>query len=330
MRGLIAATLGRDSGIQVVGQAADPLEARQAIKTLDPDVVTLDVEMPNMNGLDFLEKIMRLRPTRVIMVSSLTERGATASIKALEIGAFDCVTKPSVKDPRAFDTLASKIKAIASAPLPSREPIRAPAPVQRAAPPFTPDGRIVAIGSSTGGVEALLTVLSTFPENCPPTVITQHMPPVFTASFAARLDRMCKPRVSEAVDGAPLRAGHIYVAPGGLHHLEVVKTGGLQCRLTSADAVNGHRPSIDVLFNSVAQAVGQRSLGVILTGMGRDGAEGLLAMRRSGAETIGQDESTSLVYGMPRAAFEIGSVAKQLPLHRIGAQILSSTNQSRQ
>jgi two-component system chemotaxis response regulator CheB len=331
MRGLIAATLSRDSSIQVVGQAADPLEARQAIKTLDPDVVTLDVEMPNMNGLDFLEKIMRLRPTRVIMVSTLTERGATASIKALEIGAFDCVTKPTVKDPRAFDMLASKIKAIASSPLPSREPIRAPAaPAQRAALPFTPDGRIVAIGSSTGGVEALLTVLSEFPANCPPTVITQHMPPVFTASFAARLDRMCKPRVTEAVDGAPLRAGHIYVAPGGLHHLEVVKAGGLQCRLTSAEAVNGHRPSIDVLFNSVAQAVGQRSLGVILTGMGRDGAEGLLTMRRSGAETIGQDESTSLVYGMPRAAFEIGSVARQLPLHRIGAQIINSTNQSRQ
>lgn len=331
MRGLIAATLRRDSSIEVVGEAADPLEARQAIKALDPDVVTLDVEMPNMNGLDFLEKLMRLRPTRVIMVSTLTERGAMTAIRAMEIGAFDCVTKPTVKDPRAFDVLASKIKAIAASPLPSGgEPAKPQALAKRAAPPFKPDGRLVAIGSSTGGVEALLTVLSEFPENCPPTVITQHMPPVFTASFAARLDRMCRPHVSEAVDGAPLRAGHIYVAPGGHSHLEVVKSGGLHCRLITADAVNGHRPSIDVLFNSVAQALGQRSLGVILTGMGRDGADGLLAMRRSGAETIGQDESTSLVYGMPRAAFELGSVVKQLPLHRIGAHIVNSTNQSSQ
>jgi two-component system chemotaxis response regulator CheB len=332
MRGLIAATLRRDAAIEVVGEAADPLEARQAIKTLDPDVVTLDVEMPNMNGLDFLEKIMRLRPTRVIMVSSLTERGATTAIKAMEIGAFDCVTKPTVKDPRAFDQLVSKIKVIAAAPLPSGgAPVKTQAPAaKRAAPPFKSDGRLVAIGSSTGGVEALLTILSEFPENCPPTVITQHMPPVFTASFAARLDRMCRPHVSEAVDGAPIRAGHIYVAPGGHSHLEVVKSGGLHCRLINTDAVNGHRPSIDVLFNSVAQTLGQRSLGVILTGMGRDGAEGLLAMRRSGAETIGQDESTSLVYGMPRAAFELGSVVKQLPLHRIGAHIVNSTNQSSQ
>ncbi|ATQ69847.1 MULTISPECIES: protein-glutamate methylesterase/protein-glutamine glutaminase [Methylosinus] len=327
MRGLIAATLRRDAAIQVVGEAADPLQARQAIKDLDPDVVTLDVEMPNMNGLEFLEKIMRLRPTRVIMVSTMTDKGASATIKALEIGAFDCVAKPSPKDPRTFEALPAKIKAVASAPLPRGEPARAQPAAQRATPAFKPDGRLVAIGASTGGVEALLTVLSEFPENCPPTVITQHMPPVFTASFAARLDRMCKPRVTEAVDGAPLRPGHVYVAPGGHTHLTVDKSGGLHCRLTTADAVNGHRPSIDVLFNSVAEAAGKRSLGVILTGMGRDGAEGLLTMRRSGAETIGQDEGTSLVYGMPRAAYEIGSVGKQLPLHRIGAHIVISTNQ---
>lgn len=329
MRGLIAATLQKDPAIEVVGQAADPLEARRAIKAVDPDVVTLDVEMPNMNGLDFLEKIMQLRPTRVIMVSSLTERGASATIRALEIGAFDCVAKPSVKDPRSFDGLIAKIKAIAATPIARL----APAAHTRSAEPkppaaqFKPDGRIVAIGSSTGGVEALLTILSTFPENCPPTVITQHMPAMFTASFAARLDRLCKPHVREAVDGAPILAGHVYVAPGGLAHLEIVERGGLCCRLREAEAVNGHRPSIDVLFNSVAQVAGHRSLGVILTGMGRDGAAGLLAMRKSGAETIGQDEATSLVYGMPKAAFELGSVARQLPLNRIGAQILSSTNQ---
>ncbi|MBU3889984.1 chemotaxis response regulator protein-glutamate methylesterase [Methylosinus sporium] len=338
MRGLIAATLCRDPAISVVGEAADPLEARQAIKTLDPDVVTLDVEMPNMNGLDFLEKIMRLRPTRVIMVSTMTERGAATTIKALEIGAFDCVAKPSSKDPRSFDELPAKIKAIAATPIgryePHRgEPIRVePAALRRepqsAASRYSPDGRLVAIGSSTGGVEALLTILSQFPENCPPTVVTQHMPPVFTASFAARLDRMCKPQVAEAVDGAQILPGRVYLAPGGAAHLEVVKhVGGYRCRLTNTEAVNGHRPSVDVLFNSVAQCAGRNALGVILTGMGRDGAQGLLALRDAGAETIGQDEASSLVYGMPKAAFEIGGVAKQLTLQRIAAHILTSTNQ---
>ncbi|WP_024879073.1 chemotaxis response regulator protein-glutamate methylesterase [Methylosinus sp. LW3] len=339
MRGLIAATLCRDPAISVVGEAADPLEARQAIKTLDPDVVTLDVEMPNMNGLEFLEKIMRLRPTRVIMVSTMTERGASTTIKALEIGAFDCVAKPSSKDPRSFDELPAKIKAIAASPIGRHEPLRGepirvePAAAARREAPtatsrYAPDGRLVAIGSSTGGVEALLTILSHFPENCPPTIVTQHMPPVFTASFAARLDRMCKPHVAEAVDGAPILPGRVYLAPGGAAHLEVVKSaGGYRCRLTNAEAVNGHRPSVDVLFNSVAQSAGRNALGVILTGMGRDGAQGLLAMRKIGAETIGQDEASSLVYGMPKAAFEIGGVGKQLTLQRIAAHILTSTNQ---
>ncbi|WP_400766670.1 chemotaxis response regulator protein-glutamate methylesterase [Methylosinus sporium] len=339
MRGLIAATLCRDPAISVVGEAADPLEARQAIKTLDPDVVTLDVEMPNMNGLEFLEKIMRLRPTRVIMVSTVTERGASTTIKALEIGAFDCVAKPSSKDPRSFDELPAKIKAIAASPIGRHEPLRSEpvrveaAASRREAPTaasrYAPDGRLVAIGSSTGGVEALLTILSHFPENCPPTIVTQHMPPVFTASFAARLDRMCKPQVAEATDGAPILPGRVYLAPGGAAHLEVVKSaaGGHRCRLTNAEAVNGHRPSVDVLFNSVAQSAGRNALGVILTGMGRDGAQGLLAMRKIGAETIGQDEASSLVYGMPKAAFEIGGVGRQLALQRIAAHILTSTNQ---
>ncbi|WP_036289398.1 chemotaxis response regulator protein-glutamate methylesterase [Methylosinus sp. PW1] len=338
MRGLIAATLCRDPAISVVGEAADPLEARQAIKTLNPDVVTLDVEMPNMNGLEFLEKIMRLRPTRVIMVSTVTERGASTTIKALEIGAFDCVAKPSSKDPRSFDELPAKIKAIAASPIGRHEPLRSEsvrveaAASRREAPTaasrYAPDGRLVAIGSSTGGVEALLTILSHFPENCPPTIVTQHMPPVFTASFAARLDRMCKPQVAEATDGAPILPGRVYLAPGGAAHLEVVKSvGGYRCRLSNTEAVNGHRPSVDVLFNSVAQSAGRNALGVILTGMGRDGAQGLLAMRKLGAETIGQDEASSLVYGMPKAAFEIGGVGKQLTLQRIAAQILTSTNQ---
>lgn len=328
MRSLIAATLRRDSGIDVVGEASDPLEARQAIKALDPDVVTLDVEMPNMNGLDFLDKIMRLRPTRVIMVSSLTERGASTTIKALEMGAFDCIAK----HPEAFLELPAKIKAIAAAPLPRFEPIalatKRPDARAQSSAPYRSDGRLVAIGSSTGGVEALLSILSAFPENCPPTLVTQHMPAIFTANFAARLDRTCKPRVSEAVDGAPIRPGHIYLAPGGHAHLEVAKSGvGLRCRLVESEAVNGHRPSVDILFSSVARILGQKSLGVILTGMGRDGAAGLLSMRQAGAETLGQDEATSLVYGMPKAAFEIGGVSRQLPLQKIGGHILSSTNQ---
>lgn len=327
MRGLICATLQRDPDISVVGEAADPLEARQAIKILDPDVVTLDIEMPNMNGLDFLEKIMRLRPTRVIMVSSLTESAAAATIRALEIGAFDCVAKPSSKDPNSFHDLALKIKTAAAAPIsPPAAEASLREPSEDRATEFAPDGKIVAIGSSTGGVEALMTILSSFPENCPPTVITQHMPPLFTASFASRLNRLCKPHVSEAAYGTPLAPGHVYLAPGGHAHLEVSKNGGVHCRLLEAPPVNGHRPSIDVLFRSVARSVGRRSIGVILTGMGRDGAEGLLAMREVGAETIGQDAASSLVYGMPKAAFELGGVGRQLPLRCIGARILSSTN----
>jgi two-component system chemotaxis response regulator CheB len=190
---------------------------------------------------------------------------------------------------------------------------------------YKPDGRIVAIGSSTGGVEALISVLSNFPANCPPTVITQHMPATFTKTFAERLNRLCAPKVSEAVDGAPLTEGRVYLAPGGATHLEVVGAGTPRCRLRQADPVNGHRPSVDVLFSSVAKAFGGNSLGVILTGMGRDGAEGLLTMRRAGAQTIGQDEATCLVYGMPRAAFEMGAVEKQAPLQKIGSDILRLT-----
>jgi two-component system chemotaxis response regulator CheB len=328
MRALIAATLRNDPQINIIGEAADPFEGREAIKKLAPDVVTLDIEMPRMNGLEFLEKIMRLRPTRVIIVSSLTEAGAAATIKALEIGAVDCVAKPSIGNPRSFEDLAQRIKGAASAPL--RRLARLNDSLARVEPMapggFAPDGRIVAVGSSMGGVEALCALLSTFPENCPPTVITQHMPPLFTKSFAQRLDKSSKPRVCEASDGAPLMAGRVYIAPGGASHLEVTGSSALQCRLREGEPVSGHRPSIDVMFRSVARAAGKKSVGVILTGMGRDGAQGLLAMRTVGAETIGQDEATSLVYGMPRAAFELGGVVRQLPLEKIAAHILLSTN----
>ncbi len=188
----------------------------------------------------------------------------------------------------------------------------------------------MAIGASTGGVEALVAVLSAFPANCPPTVITQHMPATFTKTFAERLDRLSKPAVREAFDGAPLAPGHIYLAPGGAAHLEVAPSAPFRCRLTKADPVNGHRPSVDILFRSVAKAAGPHALGVILTGMGRDGADGLLAMRQAGAPTLGQDEASCLIYGMPKAAFECGAIQKQAPLNRISAEILRITCSERE
>lgn len=313
IRGVISSILGRDAEIEVVGFAGDPLEARELIKQLNPDVITLDVEMPKMSGIDFLERIMRLRPMPVVMISTLTQAGAATSLQALEIGAVDCIGKPD------FEGLAEKVKAAARArvrPLSQRP--TTPTPVKG----YRPGSKLIAIGSSTGGVEALLTVLASFPENCPPTVITQHMPATFTASFAARLDKLSAPKVQEATDGAPLLAGHVYLAPGGAAHLEV--TGGAQprCRLLTGHPVNGHRPSVDVLFHSVCRAYGRRAVGIILTGMGRDGADGLLAMREAGASTIGQDEASCVVYGMPKTAFEIGAVERQLALGSVARAAL--------
>ncbi|HLH11631.1 MAG TPA: chemotaxis response regulator protein-glutamate methylesterase [Methylovirgula sp.] len=326
MRNLICYALGRDPEIEVVGQAADPFEARAAMKTLDPDVVTLDVEMPNMNGIDFLSKIMELRPTPVIMVSNLTREGTDATIKALELGAIDCVAKPMPGDEDFFADLSIKVKAAAAARAQLAKTVRQLPPQKAETVNYLPDGKIVAIGASTGGVEALITMLAQFPKNCPPTLIAQHMPGTFTKSFADRLDRLCAPRVCEAFDGAPLASGQIYLAPGSVAHLEVASAKDLTCRLAQTDAVNGHRPSVDVLFKSVALAAKSQAVGVILTGMGRDGAEGLKAMRQAGARTIGQDRATSLVYGMPRVAFELGAVEKQVPLERIGEEVLRLTN----
>jgi two-component system chemotaxis response regulator CheB len=325
MRGLITAILSADPEVSVVGQAGDAMEARVAIKQLNPDVVTLDIEMPNMNGLEFLEKIMRLRPMPVIMVSTMTHRGAEATLAALEIGAFDCVGKPVPGDARPFGDLADKVKAAArSQRRLARPPAHAPAK-PLAVSEFRVGRKIVAIGSSTGGVEALITVLQKFPANCPPTVITQHMPSTFTKSFADRLNRLCAPVVQEATDGARLEIGKIYLAPGGERHLQVTNAMAPQCRLLDRDPVNGHRPSVDVLFDSVAELAGRNAVGAILTGMGRDGAAGLLKMRHAGARTIGQNEKTCIVYGMPRVAYELGAVEQQLPLNAIGEEILKMT-----
>ncbi len=324
MRSLIAAVLRRDPEIEVVGQASDPFEARAAIKALDPDVVTLDVEMPNMTGLEFLEKIMRLRPTPVVMVSAHTQGGAEATLEALALGAVDCVAKPTDSDfARGFADLADKVKAAARAQVrgPGARAVITSRPQRR----FSPNGKLVAIGASAGGVETLMSVLSRFPANCPPTVIAQHMPASFTKGFAERLNRICAAQVSEAVEGSPLIAGHVYVAPGD-SHMEVVGRFPGRCVLRPGDYVSGPRPSVDVLLASVARASKARAVGVILTGMGRDGAEGLLAMREAGARTIAQDQETSVVYGMPRAAIELGAAEVQLALDQIPLEILELTN----
>lgn len=324
MRGLIGAAFSRDPDITVVGEAGDPIEARQAIKRLSPDLMTLDVDMPRMDGLAFIEKVMRLKPFPVVMVSSRTVEGSRAAIAALELGAVSRVAKPTPDDPHAFAELAGKVKSAARA-----HPDRRPGahPVRRAATPafYRPDGRLVAIGASTGGVEALIAVISQFPQNCPPTLITIHMPSPFTRSFAKRLDALTPASVAEAEDGAPIRPGEVRVAPGGTAHLEVAGTSAWRCRLRRGEPVNGHRPSVDVLFHSIARTCGARAVGVILTGMGQDGASGLLAMRRAGARTVGQNEATSVVYGMPRTAFENGAVEKQSPIQNVARDILKLT-----
>ena len=322
MRRLICAALSADPELEVVGEAGDPLQAREAIKALAPDVITLDVEMPNMNGLDFLERLMRLRPMPVVMVSTLTSRGAEATLHALELGAVDCVEKPGGADALGFGRLAEKVKIAARARVRQRSARAEPVCVDA----FSPSDKVVAIGSSTGGVEALLTIIERLPANCAPTVITQHMPASFTKSFAERLNRTSAATVSEARDGDPLQPGRVYVAPGGDFHLEVEGTRHLRCRVTQGEPVSGHCPSVDVLFSSVARTAKNHAVGVILTGMGRDGARGLLSMREAGAKTLGQDESTSVVYGMPKAAFELGAVERQLPLEKLGPAIRNLTN----
>ncbi len=324
VRQMLTQMLSADPEIEVVGTAADPLIARQKIKELNPDVITLDVEMPNMDGLSFLDKIMRLRPMPVVMVSSLTQKGADVTIQALEMGAVDFVAKPTI-DLRAglqekAGELIGKVKAAAG----SRVAPRAAPPRRLAAtgPGFRTTETLVAIGASTGGVEALKEVICALPADAPAIVVTQHMPGHFTGSFARRLDGQAAVSVTEAQDGARILPGHVYIAPGNAH-LQVVRSGAvLTCRLNDGVPVSGHRPSVNVLFQSVAEAAGQNSVGIILTGMGKDGAEGLKAMRDAGAATIGQDESSCVVYGMPRVAKQLGAVETELPLGQIAARIL--------
>jgi two-component system chemotaxis response regulator CheB len=327
MRQLLATLLAADPEIEVVGTAADPHIARERIKALNPDVITLDVEMPHMDGLTFLRKIMTLRPMPVVMISTLTQRGADTTLEALEIGAVDFIAKPTSDLAHGLadltEELQRKVKAAAGMRLGVRRTVAAPqAPRQRR--PGRTSGKIVFVGASTGGVEALKTLLMGFPADCPPILITQHMPPKFTAGFADRLNRQCPMTVFEAVDDQTIEPGHVYIAPGS-HHLEIVRSGmRLACRLSDGALVSGHRPSVDVLFRSAARVCGKSAIGAILTGMGKDGAEGLLEMRQAGAATLGQDEETALIYGMPRAAFERGAVMRQHPLGHMADAILDA------
>ena len=316
MRAVLRAVLSADPDIEVVGGAPEPHAAREMIKTLDPDVLTLDVEMPGMDGLSFLERLMRLRPMPVVMCSTLTARGAEVSVEALRLGAVDCIAKPAggVRElARAGQVLRETVKAA------SRARPRAPSAVKPVTAGNLRDNCVIAIGASTGGVEALFAVLSALPANCPPVLIVQHMPAAFTAGFAARLDRLCPMHVVEAVDGTAIEPGTAYVAPGG-RHMGLVHG---RIRLSDAAPVSGHRPSVDYLFGSIAP-LGARATGVILTGMGADGAAGLRAMRDAGARTLGQNEASCIVYGMPRVARAAGGVEHEHHLNALPKAILSA------
>lgn len=322
MRTMLCAALDADPGIKVVGSAPEPHAARQLMRELDPDVVTLDVEMPGMDGLSFLEKIMRLRPTPVVMCSSLTTHAAEVTIEALRLGAVDFVAKPTGAGgdmARAAAELCEKVKAAARSQVRHSPNAPTPAPVESGGGAFLED-RLIVIGSSTGGVDALFAILPSLPKDAPPVLVVQHMPPAFTGSLARRLDGVCAVKVMEAHDRAPLERGTVYIAPGGDRHMIL---SGKTVRLIDGDRMSGHRPSVDMLFQSVAP-LGRKAVGAILTGMGEDGAVGLLAMRQAGARTFGQDAQSCVVYGMPRAAAAMGAVERELNLSALPMAIIGA------
>ena len=332
IRLLLTELLQTDPGIVVVDTAPDPYVARERIKTLNPDVVTLDIEMPRMDGLSFLAKLMSLRPTPVVVVSTLTQKGADATFQALELGAVDCIAKPSIDSRQGVtalrDELIAKVRAAAASRPRPRNPSEPPLARLVFDPTFSSAGRVVAIGASTGGVEALQALLTVLPANAPAILVAQHMPPGFTASFARRLDERCMMTVVEATAHRRVQPGYVYIASGG-QHLELARSGAhFYCHLHDGPAVSGHRPSVDVLFRSVAAVAGPNAVGVILTGMGQDGAAGLLEMRQAGASTFGQDEASCLIYGMPRAAKLLGAVGVERPLGKLAAELLHAAQRS--
>jgi two-component system chemotaxis response regulator CheB len=324
MRQLMTEIINGFPDMEVVATAPDPLVARELIKKLNPEVLTLDVEMPRMDGLDFLEKLMRLRPMPVVMVSSLTGHGSEITLRALELGAVDFVTKPQsgLRDGMLAysESIAEKIRAASRARLPKRSTVQTPHILHV---PLLSSEKLIAIGASTGGTEAIRHVLEPLPATSPALLITQHMPPGFTRSFAERLNKLCQITVKEAEDGERVLPGHAYIAPGA-RHMELTRSGAnYQIKLHDGEPVNRHRPSVDVLFHSVAQFAGRNAVGVILTGMGNDGAAGLLAMRNAGAYTMAQDEASCVVFGMPREAIAMGASNEVVPLHQMSQRMMT-------
>ncbi|KIP87818.1 MULTISPECIES: protein-glutamate methylesterase/protein-glutamine glutaminase [unclassified Stenotrophomonas] len=336
VRQILSEILASDPGIEVVGTAADPLLAREKIKRLAPDVITLDVEMPRMDGLAFLENLMRLHPLPVVMISSLTERGADTTLQALALGAVDFVSKPKLDVTRGLQGYAdeiiekvktaarSRVRALVRAPVAPKVTLASPGAATAPRPSqFRTTDRLIAIGASAGGTEALRVVLEGLPADAPAVVMTQHLPATFSTAFAERLDRHSAMAVREASDGEAVLPGHAYLPPGG-KHLRVIRDGARwRCRIDDGPPVNRHKPAVDVLFQSVAQSAGANAIGVILTGMGDDGARGLLQLRQAGAPTLVQDEATSVVWGMPGAAFKLGAAEEQLPLEKIAERLLA-------
>ncbi len=338
MRQVLATLLSKDSEIEVIGTAPDPYIAREKIKALNPDVLTLDVEMPKMDGLTFLEKLMRGHPMPVVMVSSLTEVGCQTTLRALELGAVDFITKPKIDLREGMEEIAqdliAKVKAAAHARIPASMPNRGvTGSVTARAPRETLHGAssamikttdtIIAIGSSTGGTEAVKQVLEMLPPHTPPILITQHMPERFTKAWADRMNNLCRISVKEAQDGDSVLPGHSLIAPGNFHMLLVRSGARYTVRINQEPPVNRHRPSVDVMFASVARSAGANAVGVILTGMGGDGAKEMLTMKQAGAFTIAQDEASCVVFGMPKEAIKAGAVDKVLPLDDIASAILA-------
>jgi len=330
IRGVMKEIINEQPDMEVVGAAPDPLVARDLIKQTNPDVLTLDVEMPKMDGLDFLERLMRLRPMPVVMVSSLTERGSEITLKALELGAVDYVTKPKISIQSGMreyaDMIAEKIRIAARARVKALTPRAASGqggvPLAALRNPLISSEKLIIICASTGGTEAIKDFLVQMPSDCPGILITQHMPEGFTRSFANRLDKLCKISVQEAEGNERVLPGHAYLAPGH-SHLKLVRSGAnYMTQLDQGPPVNRHRPSVDVLFQSAAASAGKNAVGVILTGMGKDGAAGMLEMKKAGAHNLAQDEATCVVFGMPREAIAVGATHEVAPLHELPSRAL--------
>ncbi|MCE8034493.1 MAG: chemotaxis response regulator protein-glutamate methylesterase [Halomonas sp.] len=326
IRDLLSEIINSQPDMEVVAVAPDPLVARDLIKRHNPDVLTLDVEMPRMDGLDFLERLMRLRPMPVLMVSSLTQAGSEITLRALELGALDFVAKPSLGIRNGMleyaNDIAEKIRAAAkSRPRQARQDKAAPRATLKA--PLVSSEKLIIIGASTGGTEAIRSVLEPLPANSPAILITQHMPGGFTRSFAERLNRLCNITVKEASDGERVLPGHAYIAPGDAH-LKLARSGAnYVAKLDDGPPVNRHRPSVDVLFHSAATQAGRNAIGVILTGMGKDGAAGLLEMRQAGSSTLAQDEASCVVFGMPREAIALGGAVEVASLDDIPERLMA-------